>query len=153
MKGVKAFTLIELIVVIAIIGVLAAILVPSMIGYVEKSKLGTANSNAKLALENAAVYATECDARGCPVPNAVYTSDLRNVTITTYAFDGQEMEQALQVMMGTRDASGGVSEVHLEAGICSDSVWAKNPNDRCIGRWPESQESKADDPYPGFAGM
>ncbi|MBQ4364090.1 MAG: hypothetical protein II782_08825, partial [Oscillospiraceae bacterium] len=64
-----------------------------------------------------------------------------------------EMEQALQVMMGTRDASGGVSEVHLEAGICSDSVWAKNPNDRCIGRWPESQESKADDPYPGFAGM
>ncbi|MCR5807759.1 MAG: prepilin-type N-terminal cleavage/methylation domain-containing protein, partial [Oscillospiraceae bacterium] len=45
---VKGFTLIELIVVIAIIGVLAAILVPSMIGYVGKSKLATANSNAKL---------------------------------------------------------------------------------------------------------
>lgn len=34
----KGFTLIEIIVVIAIIGVLAAILVPSMIGYVRKSR-------------------------------------------------------------------------------------------------------------------
>lgn len=44
----KGFTLVELVVVIAIIGALAAILIPTMMSYIRKAKLKGANSNAKI---------------------------------------------------------------------------------------------------------
>ena len=43
----KGFTLIELIVVIAILAILAMILVPSLTGYIGKSKQSVANANAR----------------------------------------------------------------------------------------------------------
>lgn len=48
----KAFTLTELIVVIAIIGILAAVLIPSLTGYINKAKKSAAEQEA------AAVYQT-----------------------------------------------------------------------------------------------
>ena len=64
LKKKKGFTLVELIVVIAIIGVLAAILVPTMLGYVTSSRVTSANSTAASLKNNIDSFLTSADTAG-----------------------------------------------------------------------------------------
>ncbi len=64
LKAKKGFTLVELIVVIAIIGVLAAILVPTMMGFVTSSRVTSANSTAASFQDQIEQFLTDCDTKG-----------------------------------------------------------------------------------------
>lgn len=88
LKAKKGFTLVELIVVIAIIGVLAAILVPTMMGFVTNSRVTSANSTAASFEDQIENILTEFDTAGygMKLSNtsvAVFTATVTNDAGTT----------------------------------------------------------------------
>lgn len=134
----KGFTLIELIVVIAIIGVLAAILVPSMLGYVAQSKISTANTNAKLTFTNTSTYITNCGTAGYKVTDNAVSVNLTNPDNAniSYAKDGSALETCLQSLMSS--ANGGfTTSIVDDTGIqCEKTAWAKTTDDVYVGGYP-----------------
>lgn len=152
-KRLKGFTLIELIVVIVIVGVLAAILVPSMIGFIGDSKLSTANTNAKLVYSTAMTYATKCETEGFVLTTEVSRESVQwpdsNRPDYVVNENGADILNAIRADMGSKDGSSGYCTLKVGSnGLPSDAYWAKTLNEKHVGRYPTMSTAKSDSTLP-----
>lgn len=120
----KGFTLIELIVVIAIIGVLAMILVPSMLGYVRKSKVSTANSAAASVQKALNTSLIEFDEEGVDISNVTKISKAAGADVVS---DGglvaTDLKAKLMQYMDDYQRSSFAFDARITGGVC-DAVAA-----------------------------
>lgn len=77
----KGFTLVELIVVIAIVGVLAAILVPTLLGVVTQSRVSSANSTAAEIRRNLNSFMIDAEVDGFCMKQSKNAIEVFDITI------------------------------------------------------------------------
>lgn len=145
-KKVKGFTLVELIVVIAIIGVLAIVLIPNMLNYVKKARLTTANDAASKIGEQANLIAAEMEMDGKTLTGTYYTAEFTlSGDATTKDLFATKLSDAVPDL---KKGSPKVTITFDSTGQVSNVVYRESATAAYIGAYPTAvtiEEIKAAD--------
>lgn len=116
----KGFTLVELIVVLVIIAILAAMLIPALTGYINRAKNKSIVAETRSVVMAAQTLADEAYAKPDVSGNVSFDKTNTATTGTTYASVANLAEVAVTnidtIVVGTGDRAGVITEVIYKTG-------------------------------------